>query len=159
MPFDSTVSYPASPDAVLAVLTDEQFLRDRAAALNAQVQEVTVSGHATSVRLSAPTAGIPPVFARFVGSAVAVVERAAWVPDGEGGHRSPLDVQSEVFGREVRVTGERRLLPEAGGTRSTVTGDVRVDAPLVGRQAADAVRELMTVVLRREDELLRARLA
>ena len=87
MPFDSTVSYPASPDAVLAVLTDERFLRDRAAALNAQVQEVTVTGQASTVRLSAPTAGIPPVFARFVSSSVAVVERSAWTPDGEGGHR------------------------------------------------------------------------
>ena len=159
MPLDSSVSYPAAPDAVLAVLTDEQFLRDRAAALNAQVEEVTVTGHTSTVRLSAPTAGIPPVFARFVGSAVAVTERAAWAPDGEGGHRSALDVRSEVFGREVRVTGERRLRPEAGGTRSTVTGDVRVDAPLVGRQAENAVRELMTVVLRKEEELLRARLA
>ncbi|MFQ1000862.1 DUF2505 domain-containing protein [Modestobacter sp. SSW1-42] len=159
MPIDSTVSYPASPDAVVAVLTDEQFLRDRAAALNAQVQEVTVTGQASTVRLSAPTAGIPPVFARFVGSSVTVVERSAWVPDGEGGHRSALDVQSEVFGREVRVTGERRLRPEAGGTQATVTGDVRVDAPIVGKQAENAVRELMTVVLRKEDQLLRARLA
>ena len=41
----------------------------------------------------------------------------------------------------------------------SVTGDVRVDAPLVGRQAENAVRELMTVVLRKEDELLRTRLA
>ena len=159
MPIDSTVSYPAPPDAVLAVLTTEQFLRDRAAALNAQVQEVMVSGTDTVLQLSAPTAGIPPVFARFVGSAVTVVERAHWVPDGEGGHRSDLDVRSEVFGRPVLVTGERRLRPEAGGTRSTVVGDVRVDAPLVGRQAENAVRELMTVVLRKEDELLRARLA
>jgi len=157
--FDSAYDYPASPDAVLTVLTDEQFLRDRAAALDTQVQEVTVSGSATTTRLSAPTAGIPPVFARFVGSAVAVVERSTWTPDGSGGHRSPLDVRSEVFGREVRVTGERRLRPEAGGTRATVTGDVRVDAPLVGRQAENAVRELMTVVLRKEDVLLRSRLA
>ena len=159
MPIDSTVSYPASPDAVVAVLSDEQFLRDRAAALNAQVQEVTVAGPTSMVRLSAPTAGIPPVFARFVGSSVAVVERSTWTPDGEGGHRSPLDVESEVFGREVRVTGERRLRPEAGGTCATLTGNVRVDAPLVGRQAENAVRELMTVVLRKEEELLRSRLA
>jgi hypothetical protein len=159
VPLDSTVSYPAPPDAVLAVLTDEQFLRDRAASLNAQVEEVTVAGLATTTRLSAPTAGIPPVFARFVGSAVTVVERSTWVPDGAGGHRSDLDVQSEVFGRAVRVTGERRLVPEAGGTRATLTGDVQVDAPLIGRQAENAVRELMTVVLRQEDALLRARLA
>jgi len=158
VPFDSTVSYAAPPDAVLALLTDEQFLRDRAAALNAQVLEMTVAGPDSTVRMSAQTAGIPPAFARFVGPAVAVVVRSAWVPDGAGGHRTDLDVRSEVFGREVLVTGERRLRPAAGGTGSTVTGDVRVDAPLVGRQAESAVRELMAVVLRKEDELLRERL-
>lgn len=158
VPIDSTSSYPATPDAVLALLTDEQFLRDRAATLGAQVQEVTVAGTSTTTRLAAPTAGIPPVFARFVGSSVAVVERSAWSPDGAGGHRSELDVRAEVFGRVVQVTGERRLVPDPTGTTSTVTGDATVDAPLIGRQAEGAVRELVTVVLRKEDELLRRRL-
>ena len=158
MAIDSSTSYPATPDAVLALLTDEQFLRDRAAALGAQLQEVTVEGTTTMVRLSAPTTGIPPVIARFVGSAVTVVERTVWTPHTSGGHRADLDVRAEVFGRTVQVTGERRLTPADDGTRSTVTGDATVDAPLVGRQAEGAVRELVTVVLRREDELLRRRL-
>ena len=155
---DLADDYPAPPDAVLAVLTDEQFLRERAGALSARVEEVTVDGTETSVRLAAPTAGIPPVFARFVGSSVSVVERTSWRPDGEGGHRAALDVRAEVFGRTVQVTGERRLTPVAAGTRSSVTGEATVDAPLVGRQAESAVRELVAVVLRREDELLRRRL-
>jgi len=155
---DSSSSYPAPPDAVRALLTDEQFLRDRAAALGAQVHEVTVDGGSTMVRLAAPTAGIPPVFARFVGSSVSVVERTDWVEDGDGGHRADLDIRAEVFGRTVQVTGDRRLTQDAGGTRSSVTGDAKVDAPLIGRQAEGAVRELVQVVLRREDELLRRRL-
>ena len=155
-----STTYPAAPDAVLAVLTAAEFLRERAAALSARVEEVSVGpGPETTVRLAAPTAGIPPVFARFVGSSVSVVERTGWSPDGAGGHRADLDVRAEVFGRTVRVTGERRLLPDATGTRSTVTGDAQVDAPLIGRQAESAVRELVGVVLRREDELLRRRLA
>lgn len=158
MAIDLSYSYAAAPDAVLALLTDEQFLRDRAAALKAEVQEVTVTGSAATVRLAAPTAGIPPVFARFVGSSVAVVERTSWTPDGAGGHRADLDVRAEVFGRTVQVTGERRLVPDGAGTRSTVTGDASVDAPLIGRQAEGAVRELVGIVLRREDELLRERL-
>lgn len=158
VPIDSTSTHPATPDAVLALLTDEQFLRDRAAALGAQVQEVTVTGTRTTTRLAAPTEGIPPVFARFVGSSVSVVERSDWAPDGAGGHRTDLDVRAEVFGRTVQITGERRLLPEGTGTRSTVTGDATVDAPLIGRQAEGAVRELVAVVLRKEDELLRRRL-
>lgn len=158
MHIDASVSWPAAPDAVLALLTDEQFLRARGAALGGQVQEVTVTGTTTATRLSAPTAGIPSVFARFVGSAVTVTERTTWTPDGAGGSRGALDARAQVFGRDVLVTGERRLVPEGTGTRSTVTADVTVDAPLVGAQAASAVRELLQVVLRREDELVRARL-
>jgi hypothetical protein len=156
---DFSASYSATPDAVLALLTDEQFLRDRAAAQGAQVQDVTVAGSSTTVRLSAPTAGIPSVFARFVGSSVSVVEHTTWTAAEGGGHRGVLDVRAEVFGRTVRVTGERRLEPTAESTRSTVTGDAKVDAPLIGRQAEGAVRELVSVVLRREDELLHRRLA
>jgi len=155
---DITSSYAAPPDAVLALLTDEQFLRDRAAALGAAVQEVTVDGLSTTVRLTAPTAGIPPVFARFVGSAVSVVERTTWTAGPGGGSRGALDVRTQVFGRTVLVTAERALVPTAEGTRSTVTGNATVDAPLIGRQAESAVGELVGVVLRREDELLRERL-
>ena len=155
---DSTVSWPAAPDAVLALLTDEQFLRERGAALGAQVPEVTVAGSTTTARLTAPTQGVPPVLARFVGASVAVVERTTWTPDGAGGHRAVLDARAEVFGRAVVVTGERRLVPDAAGTRSTVTADVTVDAPLVGAQAAGAVRQLVQVVLRREGDLVRRRL-
>jgi hypothetical protein len=37
----------------------------------------------------------------------------------------------------------------------TTTADVSVDAPVVGRQAEAAVRELVTIVLRREADLIR----
>lgn len=162
MTIDSSTTYPAVPAAVFALLTDEGFLTDRAAALGAEPLGVTVArdgtGTDTTVRLTAPTAGIPTVFARFVGSSVTVAERTAWVPADDGGHVAELDVRAEVFGRTVRVIGERRLTPVGGGTRSTVTGNAEVDAPLIGRQAEGAVRELVTVVLRREEELLRRRL-
>jgi hypothetical protein len=158
VPIDHTETYTADPDAVLAVLSEESFLRERAAALGAPVESLTVTpGPTTEMRLLVPTAGIPPLFARFVGSQVSADERQAWSTDGAGGHRAELDVRAEVFGRTVRFRGERRLLPVDGGTRSTVTGEAKVKAPLIGAQAAAAVVELVQMVLRREDELLRRR--
>ena len=164
VPIDATTTYAAAPDRVLAVLTDEVFLREVARALEAQVQEVASdvdgTGTRTTMRLSAPTTGIPPVFARFVGRTVPVSEVTTWTPDGDGGFRGALDLRAEIMGREARVTCERRLTPASGGgTRATVTGDARVDAPLIGRQAEAAVRDLVTqVVLRREHEVLQRRL-
>jgi hypothetical protein len=90
---------------------------------------------------------------------VSVIERTTWRPDHDRGHRADLDVRAEVLGRTVRFSGERLLLPVTEGTRSTVTGEARVDAPLIGRQAEGAVRELVSAMLRREEELLRQRLA
>ncbi|MGR7023091.1 DUF2505 domain-containing protein [Geodermatophilus sp. URMC 62] len=163
MPIDVTQTYAADPDRVLAVLTDERFLREFAQALEAQVEEVSSrqdgASTRTSLRMAAPTTGIPPVFARFVGRTVPVFDVHTWTADGSGGHRATLDVRAEIMGRTAVVTGERRLLPADGGTRATVTGDVRVDAPIIGRQAESAVQELVTaVVLRREHETLLRRL-
>ncbi len=164
MPIDATTSYSADPDRVLAVLTDETFLREVAQALEAQVQEASSRADGTDtttrMRLSAPTTGIPPVFARFVGTTVPVSQVTTWTPDGDGGHRGSLDLRAEIMGREARVTCQRRLTPAAGGgTRATVTGDAKVDAPFIGRQAEGAVRDLVSqVVLRREHEVLQRRL-
>ena len=156
---DSTYTWAGTPATVLALFTDEQFLRDRGAALGAKVEEVSVSGTETTSRLAAPTAGIPPVFARFVGSSVSFVERTSWTPDDAGGSRAAFDARAEIFGRAAVVSGVRRLVPDPAGTRSTMTADVSVNAPLIGGQAAAAVQQLVELVLRREDELVRSRLA
>jgi hypothetical protein len=159
VPIDHTATFPAAPDDVLAVLTDEAFLRDYALALGARLESVegTPDGGSprTALRLVVPTLGVPAVFTRFVGREVTVADRRSWTTDGDGGHRAVLQVESRIFGRTAAVRGERRLRPTAEGTRSTVTGEAEVDAPVVGRQAQAAVRELALVVLRREDDVLR----
>jgi len=163
VPIDHTAHFPAGPDDVLAVLTDESFLRDYTRALGARLEDVETSdadgGRQTTVRLQVPTLGIPAVFSRFVGREIAVVDRRSWSGDDDGGHRGVLHVGAEVFGRPAVVRGARRLTSIDDGTRSTVTGEAEVDAPLVGRQAEAAVRELALVVLRREDDVLRRWLA
>ncbi len=157
MPIDVSTLHPAAPGRVHAVLTDESFLRETSEALGARLQEVSADGATTRVRMLAPTAGIPAVFARFVPREVAVSDTRRWRPDAEG-WLCRIEVRAEVFGREVAVLGERRLRPDGRGTCSVVTAEARVDAPLVGRQAEGAVRGLVEVVLRREAELLDARL-
>ncbi|MGY1742999.1 MULTISPECIES: DUF2505 domain-containing protein [unclassified Blastococcus] len=158
MPIDVATDHPAPPDRVQAVLAEESFLRETTAALGARLQEATSDGATTRVRMLAPTAGIPAVFARFVAREVPVTDTRRWHRDGDG-WRCDVEVRAEVFGRTVEVTGERRLTPGGAGTRSVLTAEARVDAPLIGRQAEGAVRELVGAVLRRETELLDARLA
>lgn len=159
MPIDHTATFPAGPDDVLAVLTDEAFLRDYAQTLGARLESIESrqdgDGPRTALELVVPTVGIPSVFTRFVGREVTVTDRRTWTADGDGGHRAILQIESRILGRTAAVRGERLLRPTAAGTRSTVSGEAEVDAPVVGRQAEAAVRELAMVVLRREDEVLR----
>jgi len=155
--------YPAPPPAVLAVLTDPAFLRDRADELGARLDAVEASGEdgdrRTEVLLRVPTRGIPPVFARFVGAEVAVRDVRTWRPDGDGGFTADTEVGATIFGRAAVVLGTSTLAADGSGTLATWAARVTVDAPVVGRQAGNAVGQLVAVVLRREAELLRRRLA
>lgn len=158
MPIDLTTVHAAPPDRVHAVLTEEAFLRETTAALGARLQEATADGTRTRVRMLVPTTGVPAVFAPFVGREVAVTDTRTWRRDGDG-WSCDLEVRAEVFGRSAEVLGERHLTAGEGGTLSTLTAEARVRAPLIRRQAERAVRDLIGVVLRREVELLDARLA
>lgn len=155
--------FAAAPADVLAVLTDPDFLTGYAEELGARLDGVSSSGadgsRRTELRLGVPTRGIPPAFARFVGAEVAVRDVRSWRSDGDGGFTADTEVRARIFGRDATVLGTATLTPDADGTLATTTARVTVDAPLVGRQAESAVAQLVTVVLRREAELLRRRLA
>ncbi|NDI47831.1 DUF2505 domain-containing protein [Goekera deserti] len=162
MPVQHSASYPADPDRVLAVLTDESFLREYAAGLGTTVEDVATTRDGdtvrTTARLRASTAGVPSVFTRFLGGQVTVLDTRTWRPDGAGGHRGELTVSTSVMGREAALRGQTVLTASGGSTLSTTTAEATVDAPLVGRQAEAAVRELAQIVLRRESESVLRRL-
>ncbi len=162
MPVTHTASYPADPDRVLAVLTEEAFLREYAAGLGTEVTALDVvrdtTGVRTTVRLLTSTRGIPTIFQRFVGGQLTVVDQRTWRPDGDGGHRGELTVGTEIMGREAVVRGQTVLTASGVSTTATTTAEASVDAPLVGRQAEAAVRELAEIVLRRESEAVLRRL-
>jgi hypothetical protein len=161
MPIHHTASYPAEPARVLAMLTDEGFLRDYAAALGAQVEELSVEPGdrpRTSLRLRVPVFGVPRPFRRFVGGQIPLADRRTWRSGDEGGYEAEVEVRIEVGGRAAVVCARQTLRAAAEGTSAEVTGEAFVDVPLIGRQAEAAVREGAMVVLRRETEVLRRRL-
>lgn len=157
MSFTHDALLSIDPATVLATLTTESFVREALAELNADVREVSVDGTRTTARYSVPTQGIPQAFAKFVGDRVEVTDVRTWTADGDGA-TGTVEVTTKLFGRDVRLDGQRRLEPTADGTRITSNGHSSVDAPIVGRQAEKGVDELAVVVLRREAEALERRL-
>ncbi len=158
MPFTHDVTVTPAPAALLETLTDEEFVRAALADLGADVREVTVGRTGTTARYSVPTRGIPPMFARFVGERVEVTDVRSWSADEDGTRvTGTVEVSTRLFGRDVRLTGERRIEPSGTGSRVTSSGRSSVDAPLVGRQAEGAVDELAVLVLRAEAATLQRR--
>jgi hypothetical protein len=160
VPVQHSAVLPAAPERVLDVRTQEEFLRACAAELGVRVDDVDVrredGGVRTTLELRASTVGIPAAFRRFLGSDVAVVDGRAWTPDGDGGYVAAVEVRAEIFGRAAVVRGRQALIPVPEGTAVTTTADVSVDAPVMGRQAEAAVRQLVSIVLRREADLIGA---
>ena len=162
MPVQHSASYPADPDRVLAVLTEEGFLREHAAGLGAEVTGLRVTRDGETVRtaldLLTSTRGIPSLFQRFVGGQVAVTDVRTWRPDGAGGWLGELDVSAQIMGRTAAVRGSTTLTASGDGTAAATTATASVDAPVVGRQAEAGVGELAQIVLRRETESVLRRL-
>jgi hypothetical protein len=141
---DKTV--PAAPAALFGVLTNEEFLRGYASA-GAIAFDVDVH-HAdavttTRVSRTLPTAKMPSVARRFVGSSIEVVEIIAWSQTGPATWHGDAAVDIAVSGRDARFRGRSALDPAGDGARYSLTGDVVIKLPLVGgtveKLASDAL--------------------
>lgn len=154
MPFRHETAVTAPAPTVVGTLTDEVFVRAFLADLGADVREVVVEPGRTTARYTVPTQGIPEVFARFVGDRVELTDVRTWTVDGDTATGTVL-VTASVFGRDVRLEGDRRI---TGGTLTT-TGRSHVDAPFVGRKAEGGVDELAVVVMKKEAETLSRRVS
>lgn len=113
--FHYTIEYPASPQQVLAFLTDRDFLKEYAVELgttshDAELQEED-GVRSIHLRLVAPTDQIPSVFRGLVGSEIVMDDRREWVADGNGGYRGTLHVEANIKGRLATIRGSLTLTP------------------------------------------------
>ncbi len=136
----------ADPTGIFSVLTNEDFLRGYA---SAGAVEFDVDVHhadgvtTTRVCRTLPTAMMPAVARRFVGSHIEVVELVSWSRVRPETWHGDAAVDIAVSGRDARFRGRTALEPATGGARYSLTGDVVIKLPLVGgtveRLAADAL--------------------
>lgn len=137
---------PAAPAAVFGVLTDEEFLRGYASsgALSFDVDVHCADGVTTTrVSRTLPTAKMPAVARRFVGSTIEVVEIIAWSQVAAATWHGDAAVDIAVSGRDARFRGRTSLEAAGTGARYSLTGEVVIKVPLVGgtveKLAADAL--------------------
>ena len=111
-------SYDASPEEVFAMITDVTFQEQVFERLRARSYDVVVgdSGDDRAVRVHWQTqpVDVPVVARRLVGQSLVLAQNKIWHrPDVDGAREAEVD--GEVAGAPVRLTGRTRIAPEGRG--------------------------------------------
>lgn len=149
MDLSLTASYDATPEEVFAIITDATFQEQVLERFRARSYDVAVGDAGADlvvrVRWETPSGDVASVARRFVEPTLVVAQTKIWHPAEVDGARE-AEVDGEVTGAPVRVTGRTRIVPD--GRSTTQAFDLHVTAsmhvPVVGKQlervVADAVR-------------------
>ena len=133
--------YPAGVEAVFALISDEKFRVDAAektGGLNVEAT-VTTSGDATNVSLQrTQPATVPEFVKKFIGDAVTVNQVEAWgAPDADGTRKAKLKMK--VAGQPAGFDGTATLKNAGKGAEFTVSGEVKVSVPFVGKKVEPVI--------------------
>src|SRR5262245_2416749 len=140
MPFSGDQTYTAAIDDVFALFTDPDVVRARYEAAGDRDVEILECGPQDDgfvIRTSRTVDVDLPGFARKVLKPTnTMIQVDTWSARDLDGARDG-DFAIEVKGAPVKVAGEMRIEPTAGGgTRHTVDGKLDVKVPLIGGKVA-----------------------
>ncbi len=151
MHISATAHFPADPARVQAMQTDPDYLAAVCRASGATGFDVAVQGDRTTVTRRMPA---PDVARRFVGDTITVVETCEWLPPRSDGSRSAR-IGVEVPGAPGGMTGSAELAADGTGSTLTVTGELTVRVPLVGRKLEQAAAPAVTAGLSVQEKVAR----
>jgi Protein of unknown function (DUF2505) len=159
MELRETQDYDADPGTVFAMLCDEAWREEVCRATHAIEHSVDIEEsddglvHVRTTRLL--PASVPEPFKSMVGEHIEIEQAEAWSPaDGDGVRRADLEVR--ITRQPASMTGTMTLEPHGSGTRQTVTGDIRVRIPLLGRRIEPEIAKAIRAALDKEGECGRA---
>lgn len=136
--------FDSSPEAVFALIADDEFQQAKCEATSTGKFSVTVtrSGGHVVVRSERhlPTDGLPDAARPFVGAELTVVEVQSWGPaEADGTRHASVDLH--VRGAPLTLKAEVVLTPGGRGTLELLDGELRATVPFIGgliEQAAAA---------------------
>lgn len=149
--------FPAAPDTVFAMMTDERYVTRKAEAMGALEHDVSVevsADGAATITLQRTLPAMVPDFVRpLVGDTIEVVQTEHWAAPAADGRRTG-QLTAQIRNAPVRLAGS--LLLEANGTTSSVHRvdvDVRAKVPFVGTKVEKAIGEVILLAARKEEEV------
>jgi Protein of unknown function (DUF2505) len=156
MDFEIEQRIDGAPDAVVALLLDEQFLTARAQLPKLGGTEVLeLTRDATRARLRVRmrfTAELSPAVTAVVDPA-----KLTWVDDAEfdlGARDARHEIQPDHYPDRLAATYRDALHPDNGATRRVLTGTLKVRALLVGGRVESAIVAGLREYAAAEAELL-----
>jgi hypothetical protein len=162
MKISEKVDYAATPDAVFAMLADEDFQSRKCAATGALRHSVAISRHGDRTvivsKRDMPTSDFPAMVKNLVGATLAVTETQDWgPPDSEGCRQGRLTVH--IADAPIDLSGTLSLAPGGQGTVETVEGDLKARIPMLGGMIENAASPAIRSAIRVENETGHAWLA
>ena len=161
MKFTHRAEYPAAPEAVFAVMSEQSFQDAKcdATTTGRWTADIKDAGDRTviSTERLLPTDGLPDIARSFVGDTLTIVEVQTWGAAAPDGSRT-ADLNLHVKGAPMTLKGSIRLSPTASGSVQEVVADLRAGVPLIGGKLEKAAAEPLLTAARIETRLLRDRL-
>jgi hypothetical protein len=149
MDIDTRAEFAADPNQVFTLLTDKAFLDAVCSKTHARSHEVSVEGSTvkTSRQLPAPDAARP-----FTGDTLTVVEEIVWgEPQADGSRTGTATMK--VPGQPVNFTGRYVLAPGGTGSSLTLTGQLKVNVPLLGKKLEQAAAPAVMAGFRTQEQV------
>ena len=156
MRLQETLDYAAEPDAVFAMLCDQEW-RERVCELaHAKSYDVHIDRDGDSATITVERvmpADVPDAIRKFLGETIKVTQTERWGSAHSDGTRH-ADIEVHIAGQPASMQGRSVLRGDSASTL-TVEGDVRVKIPLLGRKIEPEVAKAITAALRIEERSAR----
>jgi Protein of unknown function (DUF2505) len=149
MDISTQLDFAAPPDQVYAMMTDQAYLEQVCVASESISYEASVSGSATHTSRTLPA---PESAARFTGSKLTVTEDVRWGEASADGSRVG-DLTMTVVRQPVRLKGQLRLAPGGRGTVVAMTGELKINVPLLGRKQEEAAAPAVMAGFRTQQQV------
>jgi hypothetical protein len=130
MDISTDLDFAASPAQVHAMMLDRGYQEQVCVASEANPWQVEITAPRTwtSRTLEAPASA-----ARFTGSELTILEETTWGEAAADGSRE-ADLVLTVDRQPVSLRGKLHLSPGGRGTTVRLTGELKVNVPLLGRK-------------------------
>lgn len=149
MDITSDAEFPADPNRVFAMLTDQKYLEQVAVASHALSHECTVEGTTTRSKRELRA---PEQAQKFTGAHLTIVEEIVWGEAGADGGRSG-QITLTAPGQPLVMKGTATLAPSGAGSVVSVKADLKINVPLLGRKLEASAAPLVLEGLKIQEQV------